>query len=134
MVFQYHHNKIKQNLNSSRYSIIAGGILLGINYFLLLDRNGTLESVGIASISSSIFYYSVYRYHKKKQYHTLDKSTLIKNSLFPKKIDLNDLQTMKDFACDITLRTSTSKLTIDKSYLEPQSLKLQGSELKKYLS
>ncbi len=71
-----------------------------------------------------ILYIGHYLHDVTNQYLTIENGTIKKNGLygFGKKINLNDINWIKKFAGDYTLKTQTRELKIDTSLIDNQSL------------
>ncbi len=128
---KYAENQLKQSYFLGIFFIISGIILTVVFtiYGGLEELN--LDGSGIGLIGGGILALITHYYVKQKQYLTIKNGILIKNSLFPKKINLNQIRRIKKFAGDYTLITENSKLTIDTQVIDKNSLKELNSELEK---
>lgn len=61
-------------------------------------------------------------FKNKNQYLTIKDGELIKNTLFPKRIKLSEIKSVKEFAGDIKLITKNNELVIDSQIIDPNSL------------
>ena len=126
----------KERLRSnSRMGIIfvAIGIILVLLSFITLEwKEISLASIGIGQIGAGIFMFIIYYFENRKQYLTLKNGELIKNSLFPKKIKLAEIKSIKEFAGDLKLITQNTEFIIDTQIVEPNSLEELKNELKNY--
>ena len=112
---------------------IAIGIMLVLLSFVIGDWKGiSIQSVGIGQIGAGIFTLILYYFENRKQYLTLKNGELIKNTLFPKKLKLNQIRSIKEFAGDIKLITEKNEFVIDTQIIEPNSLAELKNELKNY--
>jgi hypothetical protein len=62
----------------------------------------------------------------------MENGELIKNTLFPKKIKLYEIKSIREFAGDLKLITEKSEFVIDIQIMEPNSLIELKNELKSY--
>ena len=74
----------------------------------------------------------IYYFENRKQCLTLKDGELIKNTLFPKKIKLSEVKSIREFAGDLKLITQKSEFIIDTQIIEPNSLAELKNELKNY--
>lgn len=82
-------------------------------------------------MSVGIFMLGYYYFEFKKQYLTIKSGQLIKNTLIPKKIDLDQVRSIREFSGDYTLKTDKGELVINTQIIEPKSLANLKTELKK---
>ena len=75
----------------------------------------------------------IYYFENRKQYLTLKNGELIKNSLFPKKIKLTEIKSIREFAVDLKLNTEKTEFIIDTQIIEPNSLMELKKELENYI-
>ena len=73
---------------------------------------------------AGILYLGHYLYDLNNQYLTIENGTIRKNALygFRKKIELNDINSIKKFAGDYTLKTETKELKINTELIDEKSL------------
>ena len=69
-------------------------------------------------------YLGHYLYDLNNQYLTIENGTIRKNALygFRKKIELNDINSIKKFTGDYTLKTETKELKINTELIDEKSL------------
>ena len=79
-----------------------------------------------------IGYISVYTFEYINQYLTIEDGFIYRNSIFPKKLELNKLKTCKKFAGDYILETDQNKLRIDTTLIDQKSLNELNQTLTKY--
>jgi len=94
-------------------------ILLIVNIMYADSSNWTFWIwiiLPIGYISSYIFEYT-------NQYLTVEKGSIYRNSLFPKKLELNKIKTFKKFAGDYILQTDQNELRINTTLIDQDSLK-----------
>jgi hypothetical protein len=75
----------------------------------------------------SLMYLFLYIYESYNQYITIEKGILKINSLFGKKINLNEIKNIKKIGGNYILKTDNKALTINTDIIDPDSL----NELKK---
>lgn len=64
----------------------------------------------------------LYYFENKKQYLTFKNGELIKNTLFPKRIKLSEIKSIREFAGDIKLKMEKGEFVIDTQVIDPNSL------------
>lgn len=96
-------------------------MLLGIASLFFGDALGW-TIYGYAVIG--LLYIGHYLHDWTNQYLTIENGTIKKNGLygFSKKINLNDINWIKKFAGDYTLKTQNKELKIDTNLIDEQSL------------
>lgn len=67
-------------------------------------------------------YISIYTFEYIKQYLTIEDGFIYRNSLFPKKLELNKIKIFKKFAEEYIIETDQTKLKIDTTLIEQDSL------------
>jgi len=113
------------------YSLIVGA-LMTIVFTVFIDSNKLeLDSAGIGLISGGIFSLTFYYYRMKKQYLTISRGILTKNTGISKKINLSEISSIKKFAGDYKLKTSKAELIINTEIIDRNSLTKLNTELEK---
>lgn len=110
--------RYKKKFLRSKLLFGVGFTLLGIASILFAD-NSVFFIYGY--ISLGLLSLATYLFEKQKQYLKIENGVLTKNSLFPKNIYLSDIIQIKKFAGDLTLITSTKKLTINIELIDEES-------------
>jgi len=106
----------------------SGWLVLGLGQLILNDFGGWLGySWGVLGIVNFVFYINEYF----NQYLTIGDGIIKVNSLFGKKINLNEIKRIKKFAGDYIIKTDTSELTISTQIIDPNSLTELNTELEK---
>ena len=108
------------------------GIILVLLSSIIKCKEISLASIGIGQILAGIPMFIIYYFENKKQYLTLKNGELIKNTLFPKKIKLKEVKSIREFAGDLKLITEKNEFIIDTQIVEPNSLLELKNELKNY--
>lgn len=112
--------------------IFIGTLLILLSTGIGEWKNISLDAIGIAQIFVGIFMFLVYLFENKKQYVTFKNGEIIKNTLFPKKIKLSYIKSIRHFSGDIRLVTANGALVIDGQIVDPTSLAVFQSKLKAY--
>ena len=113
-------------------NLILGIIWSGFGVFNLLeDDNLRWSNYGFLTIG--IFYIIHYLYDLINQYLTIENGTIRKNVLygFGKKINLNEINRIENYAGDYILRTVRKELKINTKFIEQKSLVEFNEILKK---
>ncbi len=131
MEIRYSKKRLNSNYKLGLYFLIAG-VLMIIAFMLFSDsKEFEFDSAGIGLIGAGIFSLAIYCYEKKKQYLTIKNGILKKNTLFPKNINLNEINRIKKFAGDYKLKTNKSEFIIDTQIIDPNSLAELNTVLEK---
>ena len=93
--------------------------LLILNIIFVERSNWTFSVLTILPL----VYIPYYTYEYFNQYLKIDNGFIYKTSLFPKKIELKKIREIKRFAGDYIIITDQTKLRIDTSLIDPDSLK-----------
>jgi len=112
------------------FFVSIGIILVMLSFITSEWKEISLASIGIGQIGAGIVMFIIYYFENRKQYLTLKNGELIKNSLFPKKIKLAEIISIKEFAGDLKLITQNTEFIIDTQIVEPNSLEELKNELK----
>lgn len=129
---RYSKERLKSNLRKGIF-FVAIGIIIVLLSFLTGDWKGiSIQSVGVGQIGVGVFMFIIYYYKSRKQYLTLKNGELIKNTLFPKKIKLTEIRSIREFAGDLKLITEKTEFIIDTQIIEQNSLAELKNELKNY--
>lgn len=131
MKIRYSKEKLNSQYKLGLYFVIGGTLMLIAFKIFNISNPIKLDSVAIGLIAGGFFSFAIYYYEKHKQYLNIENGILIKNTLFPKRINLNEIQQIKKFAGDYKLKTNTNEFIIDTQIIEPSSLAELDTELKK---
>ena len=109
----------KKRLRINFLIVIAWGILFVLTAFFISQRRWT-DYVNIVLF----FFYTInFIYEYKNQYLTIADDTITENLLFQtKKMNLNEITQIKNFAGDYILKTSQKELIINTQIIYPDSL------------
>ena len=128
---RYSKERLRSNLRMGIFFVTIGIILVLLSS-IIKCKEISLASIGIGQILAGIPMFIIYYFENKKQYLTLKNGELIKNTLFPKKIKLKEVKSIRAFAGDIKLITEKNEFIIDTQIVEPNSLLELKNELKNY--
>ncbi|WP_405569819.1 hypothetical protein [Winogradskyella sp. Asnod2-B02-A] len=129
---RYTKERLRSNSKMGIFFVVIGIILVLLSFITSEWKEISLASIGIGQIGAGIFMFIIYYFENRKQYLTLKNGELIKNSLFPKKIQLSEIKSIKEFAGDLKLITQNTEFIIDTQIIEPNSLEELKNELKNY--
>ncbi len=79
----------------------------------------------------SLIYFGFYLYQRHYKYLTIANGRIKVNSPFGKKLNLNEVQSIKKFAGDYILKTGNKELVINTKIVDADSLKDLDNELQK---
>lgn len=128
---RYSKERLRSNLRMGIFFVTIGIILVLLSS-IIKCKEISLASIGIGQILAGIPMFIIYYFENKKQYLTLKNGELIKNTLFPKKIKLKEVKSIREFAGDLKLITEKNEFIIDTQIVEPNSLLELKNELKNY--
>lgn len=117
MKIKYTERRIKHNLG---YGILMTGLGLVMGVLAIRDNDSFWISLmwllfGLVQIGTAL-------YEKKNQYLTIDKNKITKHSLFPKTIEIHDIQKVWNFVNSYKIETSKKTIIIDKNVIQEESL------------
>tara|TARA_B110000208_G_scaffold124064_1_gene151354 strand:- start:212 stop:622 length:411 start_codon:yes stop_codon:yes gene_type:complete len=127
---RYSKERLRSNSRMGIFFVSIGIILVMLSFITSEWKEISLASIGIGQIGAGIVMFIIYYFENRKQYLTLKNGELIKNSLFPKKIKLAEIISIKEFAGDLKLITQNTEFIIDTQIVEPNSLEELKNELK----
>ena len=129
----YTEKRLKINLRMGLIFIALGIILFLLPYVVGVGKYDFLfKAGGIGEIAGGVFALIIYYYESKNQYLTFNNGELIKHTLIPKRVNLADVKSVKEFAGDIRLIMDEKEFVIDTNLIEPSSLLELKSELVSY--
>ena len=79
----------------------------------------------------AIVYFGIYSYEYRNQYLTIENGTMKVNTLFGRKINMNEIERIKKFSGEYILKTDKKELTINTQIIDPNSLTNLNAELEK---
>jgi len=104
-----------------RWKFIFGLFWLILGIISITNNSENYFNYGYLIVS--LLYFGDYIIKSNNQYLTIDSETMTMNSLYPKKVNLNDLILIKKSKKNYILKTEISELTINTSLIEKNSLK-----------
>jgi hypothetical protein len=115
--------KIRLKKNRFYMNLILGLVWTGLGIFSLMEDDN-LRWTDYGYFVAGILYIGHYIYDLSEQYLTIENGTIRKNVLygFRKKINLNEIYSIKKFGGDYTLKTETKELKINTELIEEKSL------------
>lgn len=130
---KYTEKKLRNNFRMGLIFILLGIIFFLVPYVVRVGKYEFLfKAVGIGEIAGGIFGLVIYYYESKNQYLTFKNGELIKHTLIPKRLNLADVISVKEFAGDIRLILDEKEFIIDTNLIESNSLLELRNELKQY--
>ena len=129
---RYSKERLRINLRMGIFFISIGIILVLLSYLTGEWKEISIKSVGVGQFGAGIFMIILYYFENRKQYLTMENGELTKNTLFPKKIKLNQIKSIREFAGDLKLITDKNEFVIDTQIIDPNSLVELKNELNKY--
>ena len=94
-------------------------LLLGLMAFLGNDRPNWPE---YGYLVIAILYLGGYIYENRNEYLIIENGLIYKRSLFPKRINLTDVNQIKKFGRGYILKTESEKMTINTQIIDEKSL------------
>lgn len=104
-----------------RWKFIFGLFWLILGIISITNNSENYFNYGYLIVS--LLYFGDYIIKSNNQYLTIDSETMTMNSLYPKKVNLNDLILIEISKKNYILKTEISELTINTSLIEKNSLK-----------
>jgi len=119
--------KYKKKRNYINLALGLFWILLGVISFI---QDDSIRWTDYAYLLAGTLYIGQFLWDITNQYLTVENGIIKKNTPFGKKINLNEINWIKKFAGDYTLKTETEELKINTELIEEKSL----SELNRILT
>lgn len=104
---------------------LKSNLIIGLMWLIIGIAGFAFDTSIFFSFGYFIFgliYLSMYLFENNKQYLTIENGVITKNTIRPKSIKLDDIIYIKNFAGDYILKTKQDELTINKSFIEKNSL------------
>jgi hypothetical protein len=121
--------KIRFTKKRLKHSLIFGIVWLALGTTAVIFNSDNVFNYGYLIIG--FLYFGTYLFENNKQYLTIENGIISKNQLFPKKINLSEINRIKKFAGDYILKTDNKELTINTQIIDPNSLAELNAELEK---
>lgn len=112
--------KIRFKRKRLNYYLIFGMIWLILGTAAVVLDSHNIFSYGYIIIG--ILFFGTYLFENSKQYLTIENGTISKNHLIPKTVNLNEIEGVKKFAGEYTLKTHKTELKINTELIEENSL------------
>ena len=112
--------KIRYPKKRLKVNLILGIVWLVFGILAFTFDGANLFNLGY--LTFGLIYLGLYLFENSKQYLSIENGVITKNTLRPKSIKLNEINHIKDFAGDYVLKTEHEELSINKSYIEKNSL------------
>ncbi|MGV8815296.1 MAG: hypothetical protein ACOH2D_14425 [Gelidibacter sp.] len=112
--------KIRYPKKRLKVNLILGIVWLVFGILAFTFDGTNLFNLGY--LAFGLIYLGLYLFENSKQYLTIENGVITKNTLHPKSIKLNEINHINDFAGDYVLKTEHEELSINKSYIEKNSL------------
>lgn len=132
MKIRYSKARLRSNLRIGNFLLAIGIILVLLSFVTGEWKQISIQSIGVGHIGGGIFMLILYYSENRKQYLTLKNGELIKNTLFPKRVKLNEIKSIREFAGELNLMTDKNEFVIDTQIIEPNSLLELKNELKNH--
>lgn len=129
---RYTKERLRSNLRMGIFFVAIGIFLVLISFITSEWKEISLASIGIGQIAAGISMFIIYYFENRKQYLTLKNGELIKNTLFPKKIKLTEIISIREFAGNLKLITQKTEFIINTQIIEQNSLVELKNELNNY--
>ncbi|WP_405377568.1 hypothetical protein [Nonlabens sp. Asnod3-A02] len=122
--------KIRYKKKYLSFSLIFGILWLIISLLGIFTKENPYWT-DYAFLIISFLYLGTYFYGKRNKYLTLENGQIFVNKPFGKKINLNDIKQIKNFAGDYILKTDKTELKINTQIIDEKSLVELNNELEK---
>lgn len=129
---RYSKKRLKSYFLLGLFMIIIGILFHLLSIFYETWSKPPLNTLGIGQVSAGICFWVISLFENTKQYLTIKNEVLIKHTLFSKKINLNDITEIREFAGDLKLITNQTEFVIDTQIADPDSLQELKKALKQY--
>ena len=113
MKIKYIESRIKNNLG-------YGILMIAVGLFAVYNDSSSIFSylwilLGGLQTGTAL-------YEKKNQYLTIEQEKITKHSIWPKTINISEIEKVRKFANSYKIETKNTTLTIDKGIIENDSL------------
>jgi hypothetical protein len=122
--------KISYKKRQMNINLIFGLIWFAWFFINILTKEKT-RWLDYGWIVISFIYLSLYFYQRQYKYLSIENGFIMENRPFGKKINLNDIKQIKNFASDYIIKTEKDELTINTQIIDPNSLTELRNELDK---
>ncbi len=122
--------KIRYKRSRIRNGLIFSGIMIGA--WLLMTILYPETRINFVVLAFAVLYLAMVLRDHHKQYLTVRDGMLKKNTLPPKKVRLQEVESVRKFAGDYTLKYGDKKLVIHTDWIDGESLKKMNEILMQY--
>ncbi|MEC5396034.1 MULTISPECIES: hypothetical protein [Weeksellaceae] len=122
--------KISYKKKQMNINLIFGLIWFAWFFINILTKEKT-SWLDYGWIVISVIYLSLYFYQRQYKYLSIENGFIMENRPFGKKINLNDIKQIKNFAGDYIIKSEKDELTINTQIIDPNSLTELRTELDK---
>ena len=122
--------KISYKKKQMNINLIFGLIWFAWFFINILTKEKT-SWLDYGWIVISVIYLSLYFYQRQYKYLSIENGFIMENRPFGKKINLNDIKQIKNFAGDYIIKSEKDELTINTQIIDPNSLTELRKELDK---
>ena len=130
---QYTKKRLRSHLIMGAFYVLIGLTFISISYIVVNELiKSVIVTVGYGQILAGVFSFMAYLFERQRKYLTLKDGKLIKNTLFPKKIELTEAKFVKEIKGELRLLTRKSEFTINTHIIEPDCLEKLKKEIKSY--
>ncbi|MAX78691.1 MAG: hypothetical protein CL843_00750 [Crocinitomicaceae bacterium] len=126
---KYASKRLNNNLYMGLFFIAVGCVIVGLSFVFKNVELFSLESLGVGQIGAGITLLGIYYFEFKKHYLTLQNGILTKNKLFPKRIDLSKIKSIRYVAGNYVLNSDKGQFVINTHIIAPDSLSMLKNEL-----
>lgn len=112
-------------------TLVGLGIII-LSYLIDWEYNWLMWPTGFGIIFGSLNPILISYYYKSRPYLIIDDGNLIRNSLFPKKIDLNRIERVEYLAENYRILTPEKELIIYSQWIAPESMDILLHILKEH--
>ena len=130
---KYTKERLKSHLIMGISYLIIGFIVISISYIVVHDIiTLVIKTMGYSQILAGVFSFITYFFERQRKYLTLKDGRLIKNTLFPKKIELAEVKFVKEMKGKLRMLTRKSEFTINTHLIDPDCLEELKKEINSY--
>lgn len=110
-------------------SLVVGAVLIITSGFMKDNIKSIIISISLGQLTLGVFYIFYYFFERKNQYLTITDNQIIRNRIFPKKIEKSRIDSIKYHAQKYKLYYGLKHFTIDTSIIDHESKEVLKKEL-----
>lgn len=122
--------KIRYTKKTLKIKLILGLLVMAYGGFKLISSQ-QLNWLDVGWLIVGMIYIGTFIFQMINAYLTIESGMLKVNTLFGKKINLNEVKEIRNFAGNYTLRTKNKEVKINTALIDPDSLVDLKNELNK---